>query len=287
MQTPQRRSPKSIWFWCVIPCLAALPASAAPPVATSRAHPGGLRQSTPLSVDADQAQVIQLKEPAKTVFVANPDVADVQVPSPTSFLVYGKKPGTTTVFAISEAGATMSYTVRVTRPVGEIAGAIRNAVPTAQVRVSGAPARQYRHPRQAGAIPGARPERERQHRRGDTAANPLNLGGNFGALIAALDAQGLATILAEPSLTAISDETANFLAGGEFPIPVPQGNQVTTIQYKNFGVSVDFTPTVLNANRITRTMAAMKSMACRFCATCRSSARCSAPPVSSATKASW
>jgi pilus assembly protein CpaC len=83
--------------------------------------------------------VIQLREPAKTVFVANPDIADVQVPTPNSFLVYGKRPGTTTVFAISEAGTTMSYTVRVTRPVGEIAGAIRSAVPTAQVRVSGAP----------------------------------------------------------------------------------------------------------------------------------------------------
>jgi pilus assembly protein CpaC len=80
--------------------------------------------------------------------------------------------------------------------------------------------------------------------------NPLSLGGTFGALINALDNEGLATILAEPTLTAISGETANFLAGGEFPIPVPQGNQVTTIQYKNFGVSVDFTPTVLDGNRI-------------------------------------
>ena len=318
MPTLPRRSPKSIWFWCVIPCLAALPASAAPPVAASRAHPAGLRQSTPLSVDADQAQVIQLKEPAKTVFVANPDIADVQVPSPTSFLVYGKKPGTTTVFAISEAGATMSYTVRVTRPVGEIAGAIRNAVPTAQVRVSGAPdgvtiSGSVDSPRDAERLKAAarqflgdketinfdvgvnmatqvtlRVQVAEVSRTVDKAlgvnwtalgnigtlaklapfpalalnanastavatpqpGNPLNLGGNFGALITALDTQGLATILAEPSLTAISGETANFLAGGEFPIPVPQGNQVTTIQYKNFGVSVDFTPTVLDGSRI-------------------------------------
>ena len=117
-----------------LPCRRPVTAAAAPPAA-----PAGLRQSTPLSVDADQAQVIQLSEPAKTVFVANPDIADVQVPTPTSFLVYGKKPGTTTVFAISEVGTTMSYTVQVTRPVGEIAGAIHSAVPSAQVRVSGAP----------------------------------------------------------------------------------------------------------------------------------------------------
>ena len=80
--------------------------------------------------------------------------------------------------------------------------------------------------------------------------NPLNLGVTYGALITALDNEGLATILAEPTLTAISGETANFLAGGQFPIPVPQGNQVTTIEYKSFGVSVDFTPTVLDGNRI-------------------------------------
>jgi pilus assembly protein CpaC len=58
------------------------------------------------------------------------------------------------------------------------------------------------------------------------------------------------TILAEPNLTATSGETANFLAGGEFPIPVPQGAQTVTIDYKRYGVSVDFTPTVLDGNRI-------------------------------------
>ena len=95
----------SVGLCCIIACVAAGPvtAAAAPPAA-----PAGIRASTPLSVDADQAQVIHLSEPAKTVFVANPDIADVQVPTPTSFLVYGKKPGTTTVFAISESGATIS-----------------------------------------------------------------------------------------------------------------------------------------------------------------------------------
>ena len=73
---------------------------------------------------------------------------------------------------------------------------------------------------------------------------------NVSALIDALDQEGLATILAEPNLTASSGETANFLAGGEFPIPVPQGSQNVTIEYKRFGVSVDFTPTVLDGNRI-------------------------------------
>jgi pilus assembly protein CpaC len=74
--------------------------------------------------------------------------------------------------------------------------------------------------------------------------------GNFNGVINALDSQGLATVLAEPTLTAISGETANFLVGGQYPIPVPQGVQIVTIEYKSYGISLDFTPTVLDANRI-------------------------------------
>jgi len=54
----------------------------------------------------------------------------------------------------------------------------------------------------------------------------------------------LAHILAEPNLVAISGETATFLAGGEFPIPVPQGNQQVTIEFRQFGVRLNFTPIV-------------------------------------------
>jgi pilus assembly protein CpaC len=56
--------------------------------------------------------------------------------------------------------------------------------------------------------------------------------------------------LAEPNLTALSGETASFLAGGEFPIPVTQGNQAVTIEYKQFGVGLAFTPIVLADGRI-------------------------------------
>ena len=66
--------------------------------------------------------------------------------------------------------------------------------------------------------------------------------------IAASD--GVATILAEPTLTALSGETASFLAGGEFPIPVSQGNNAVTIEYKQYGVGLAFTPIVLGDGRI-------------------------------------
>jgi pilus assembly protein CpaC len=61
---------------------------------------------------------------------------------------------------------------------------------------------------------------------------------------------GMVTTLAEPNLTALSGETAEFLAGGEFPIPLSQGLGTTTIEYKKYGVSLAYTPTVLANGRI-------------------------------------
>lgn len=60
----------------------------------------------------------------------------------------------------------------------------------------------------------------------------------------------LLRVLAEPNLVAISGETASFLAGGEFPIPVPQGNQTVTIEFKEFGVRLNFTPIVRGNDKI-------------------------------------
>jgi pilus assembly protein CpaC len=61
---------------------------------------------------------------------------------------------------------------------------------------------------------------------------------------------GLVTLLAEPTLTALSGETASFLAGGEFPIPMSAGLGGTTIEFKQYGVSLAFTPVVLEGGRI-------------------------------------
>jgi len=70
-------------------------------------------------------------------------------------------------------------------------------------------------------------------------------------LIDALDGEGLISVLAEPNLTALSGETARFLAGGEFPIPVRQSDSdAITIEFKEFGVALAFTPTILDHGRI-------------------------------------
>lgn len=69
-------------------------------------------------------------------------------------------------------------------------------------------------------------------------------------LLQALQQNNLLQILAEPNITAVSGQTASFLAGGEIPIPVPVGNDLVGIQYKQFGVSLLSTPTLLPNGRI-------------------------------------
>ena len=72
-------------------------------------------------------------------------------------------------------------------------------------------------------------------------------------VIEALASDNLVRVLAEPTLTARSGESASFLVGGEYPVPVPQvssGSTVVTIDYKQYGVSLSFVPTVLSSGRI-------------------------------------
>nr|WP_089137539.1 type II and III secretion system protein family protein [Vibrio rumoiensis] len=61
---------------------------------------------------------------------------------------------------------------------------------------------------------------------------------------------GMAKVLAEPNLTALSGSKAEFLAGGEFPIPVPDGDNGVTIEYKEYGVGLKFIPTILSDQKI-------------------------------------
>lgn len=96
--------------------------------------------------------------------------------------------------------------------------------------------------------------------------NPLNVTDNVNwifrfaganatwtTFIDALKENGLTKILAEPTLITLSGRSASFLAGGEYPIPVPQnsgGSTTITIEYKTFGVGLNFTPTVLGNGKI-------------------------------------
>ena len=108
---------------------------------------------------------------------------------------------------------------------------------------------------------------------GVTPGNSTNLGANNGAaffgfnagsaqigiLLQALETKGVVRTLAEPNLVALSGQEAKFLAGGEYPIPVSQDNGNITVEFKPFGVELNFTPRVLDDEIINLELAAAVS----------------------------
>ena len=89
-------------------------------------------------------------------------------------------------------------------------------------------------------------------KRVNLAASIANGSDSLDIFMEAIQERGLAKVLAEPTLTARTGEPARFLAGGEVPIPIPQSglSNTITIEFKEFGVGVVFTPTVLGQDRI-------------------------------------
>ncbi|MCP4934427.1 MAG: type II and III secretion system protein family protein [bacterium] len=85
---------------------------------------------------------------------------------------------------------------------------------------------------------------------GTLIARLLDNGSSADVIIKALEERGLARRLAEPNLIALSGDTASFLAGGEFPIPVSVEDGKVSVEFKQFGIALAFTPTVLDKGLI-------------------------------------
>jgi pilus assembly protein CpaC len=294
---------------------AVMPASAQEQVAVTGAK---------IQIERNEGTLLRIDQPAASVFVANPEIADVAVKSPRLIYVLGKKPGETTLYVVDEnEKVLLSSTVVVAHNLSRLTEELRRVVPNGDVTphsvdagivLDGAVAT-------AAEAEDARRLATRFLSQGEevidhlaiTAANQVNLrvrvaevsrsvvkqlgidwnmaisdaGFAFGmvtpafasnviklnsvaqtttgfpisysngavdlnALIDALSTEGLVSVLAEPNLTALSGETASFLAGGEFPIPVPQSDNSSaiTVTFKKFGVSLAFTPTLLGDRRI-------------------------------------
>jgi len=81
----------------------------------------------------------------------------------------------------------------------------------------------------------------------------------LGVLLEALESRGVARTLAEPNLTALSGQEANFLAGGEYPIPIVDGDGNVAVSYKPFGVELNFTPRVIDGDQINLELSAAVS----------------------------
>lgn len=286
-----------------------------------------------ISVEINRGALIKLPVAADTVFVANPDIADIQVKSPRLLYLYGKRAGETVIYAVDgDDNVLLNSRVKITHNLGAFRTAIRSAAPDAGLDVStvgdalvitgdinspaqaenvrriaarfapgeGAVVNQMRvlQPNQINLrVRIAEVSRDTLKQFGinwDAAfkmggfifglasGNPVTAGdfviggldkvfnvrnngtnsivgsynkGNFdiNGLIDALANENLITVLAEPNLTAMSGETANFLAGGEFPVPVAQSGSAAgaiTVEFKKFGVGLAFTPTVLENGRV-------------------------------------
>jgi pilus assembly protein CpaC len=291
----------------------------------ARAAAAEVQQAGKISIPLDKAHTIALPAPAVTVFIASPDIADVQANDPTRIVVYGRKIGATTLYITTRGGQVAAYTINVVRSIAQVRDALRAIAPAAHVDVAGAPngltvTGQVVSPREAQALRAralqslgekdslnfdvgvtggtqvnlqvrvAEVSRSVTRSLGfnwgaifnngsvalglltgrapltagfgtfarDTSGSGLSSIGvgfqsgsaNISALVDALQTEGLVTILAEPNLTTTSGETASFLSGGEFPVPVAQSLNQVTIEWKSFGVSLDFTPTVIDDGRL-------------------------------------
>lgn len=259
----------------------------APPVA-GQTPTNSSRQSIELMVG--QGRLLQLDEAAESVYVGDTTIADLRIVAPDVVYVYGRKIGSTNLIAISaEHKVRANVAFRVVADPGSANKAAGDLQPTTHtslklfgnrvaavgrtrsveeaVDVQNA-ADTYSPPDQPPindtTINGsqqinirvrfAEVSRDDVQRLGIGSSSGIAFGGSgseVDALVGALQRNGMLTILAEPNLTAASGRPASFLAGGEIPIPTP-GNQAgqITVQYKPFGVSLEFTPTLIGRNRI-------------------------------------
>ncbi len=283
-----------------------------PLVEPAAAEPSVSAAGATTVLEVRQGQMIRLDRPAASVFVADPETADVQAHSATLVYVFGRRAGKTTIFAVDqEENLLFSSSIEVRHPLSRIEELIaglglgnRVAVQSIDggIVLSGsvadpATAEDLRElvsqfvgdnevlinrlavdaPTQVNLrVRVAEMSREVTRLFGIRWDGALSFGDfalglgtgrllegadrlfgsyqnsnvSIAGVIDALEREGLVSVLAEPNLTALSGETASFLAGGEFPVPVGRDNNEVQIEFKEFGVSLSFTPTVMSRNRI-------------------------------------
>lgn len=257
---------------------ASLPLMAAPDTTEGRCD--RLTKAIPakVSLQANFHEVLALPMPLTRVAVAQPDIADVSVVGQDNLLILGKKPGATGLLLWSACSAKpMKVQVNVQGDSAQLtaqAGAVGELPSQVQVDIRFVEVSRTRL-KEVGArfqmVSANRPNFFNSPNAGGAIGQPGSIGGQFGiptvtdafnilwggnsrrfmGAIDLLEQSGYAYTLSRPSLVAMSGQTASFLAGGEVPIPVPQGvNGTITILFKEFGVRLALTPTIVNRQKI-------------------------------------
>ncbi len=210
-----------------------------------------------LHVMAGKTVVLDFRDRASRVAVANKDVADVVIATPEQLLVNGISAGETSLVAWSDKGNYSVYNIVVTEQAREqVMLEITVAeVNKAELEKRGIDIRamggQFGALSQAG---GAAPVFGQHAPQANQPPFPVSLGSglslavvdfqnDIAGFIKATNDDNVARILAEPKLLARSGEKASFLSGGEIPILISEDQQ-TSVSYKEFGVKVDFVPSV-------------------------------------------
>jgi pilus assembly protein CpaC len=306
----------------LIMAFAATP-QAADPFAPAAAPRGGGTQIPPnggrITLEVNKGTLVRLAGPAATVFVANPEIADVQVKSPTLVYITAKAPGETVIYAVDATDSVLlNAPILVQHDVSRLRSSLRQLAPGDRISadsvdgnlvLSGVVSDSGQADKVralatsiAGEVKGsqvinrmtvATPNQVNLRVRiaevdvtklneigvnwrkigsnlsfmtnnpvttAGELTNTLVIGHTLGtaaqAALSALTEEGFITDLAEPNLTAMSGQTASFLAGGEFPVPISGTSATTggfptiTVEFKSFGVSLAFTPTVIDANHL-------------------------------------
>jgi pilus assembly protein CpaC len=280
-----------------------------------------------IGLEINKGTLVRLSQPASTVFVADPEIADIQMKTTGLVYIFGKKAGETALYAVDDRErVVLNTTLVVSHNVSRLRAALRSVAPDADVEIvsidnsliltgvvhspleaeniraiatrfapeKGAVINQIQvlAPNQVNLrVRFAEVSKETLKEFGINWESVARIGSNFilaagfgrdfinaagvipreastntlaagyqsgskdiNAAIDALATEGLITVLAEPNLTALNGETASFLAGGEFPVPIAQtgnnGGSSITVEFKTFGVGLAFTPHLLDAGRI-------------------------------------
>jgi pilus assembly protein CpaC len=236
---------------------------------SGRAQAIDLTQAGPsLDVGVGQSIVLEMNEDVSTVSIADPKIADAAVGSARTVVVTGKSSGSTTLVVWEEGGHHTLYRVTST----DVNGSKQVLL---QCKVAELNEQRLKEFGLDWIASGSSDKLEGTLSGGlfvtkvETPFNPLILGPTTDAFttyrradgtltllgtLRAMEQKGAARTLASPNLVALSGDSASFLAGGEFPVPVAkssteQGISIT-IEWKEFGVKLGFIPTVLDSNRI-------------------------------------
>lgn len=245
---------------------------------------GPVTAADTLQIAAGAQRVISQDPAVSRVAIGNPEVADVNVVGGRDVMLTGKRPGRTTLIIWYSDRSRSEHTVivgsgddpaLVTQP-GTVNTQVQTDIKVAELSRSTLKEFGFNFIRnQTGRTYGlTRPGGLSGVSQGGGAitlssasgfvplGNAFNLvfgDANRGAagIISLLEQRGLVRVLAEPTLVAMSGQTASFLAGGEFPVPVQQGTSGggansggITVEFKEFGVRLNLTPTVLANDRI-------------------------------------